>query len=981
MGNHKVAIIGAGPAGCLLARLLHLGGTDVSVFEGETSPDFRSQGGTLDLHTATGLAALQEADLFDEFLKHARYDGQYMAITDKDLHYHLVRNADGKSTKIEERPEIDRAKLRELLARSLPVGIIKWGRRLQKIEDGKLVFADSSTVGGFDLIVGADGAWSKVRKDLAPDLEPVYTGIALNELEIPAAEKTAPEVYKLVNRGSIFACCDGQRLSIQQMGDGSLSMYASFVDESPDWMKPEKCGYDANNLEETIPRLLEERYSDWSPQLREALEHAQGKCIPRSLYALPVGAKWTHRPGLTLIGDAAHLMTPYAGEGVNQALEDAMLLARAINGAGDDEAALDKAVRHFEEAMFVRVSKVQELAQGLLQDWMFTPGAPGSVMAKAMSRHVNHRLPVVLHLPPSDTFPRCAGPYVAGSTPKPASYPPGTPPPEPFNTIKSPTPWARLAAQLLDPATIMDSSQAPLIPDRSGDDELEYDADDAAPDDARKITDGKPSTFVLLLTFAAGISGLLFGYDTGVVSATLVSLGTSLSNRELTSLDKSIITSSTSLFALLVSPFSSILADKLGRKRVILYADLLFVLGAVAQAWSSTVAGMVVGRCIIGAAVGAASFVVPLYIAEVAPAQYRGRLITTNVLFITLGQMVAYVVGWLFSTFASPATGWRWMVGLGALPAAFQGAIVVLMPETPRWLVKVGQSGAAKLVIQKVNGSAGSSRSADALIREIELEVRDEYEAQRMRDHQASGRWRWLGGWQLLMSEGKHRRALAIACLLQGLQQLCGFNSLMYFSATIFTLVGFQSPTLTSLTVAVTNFIFTLIALGLIDRIGRRRILLYSIPFMVMGLLLSAYGFSLLDLGSAASPSPTPEDKDQNSAAPRGAAVMILVSIMIYVASYALGLGNVPWMQSELFPLAVRSLGSGISTATNWTANFVVGLTFLPLMDTLSPPWTFALYAVVCVVGYGLVWRIYPETAGLSLEEATALLDNGWGVR
>ncbi|CAM1509323.1 Fc.00g030620.m01.CDS01 [Cosmosporella sp. VM-42] len=523
----------------------------------------------------------------------------------------------------------------------------------------------------------------------------------------------------------------------------------------------------------------------------------------------------------------------------------------------------------------------------------------------------------------------------------------------------------------------MDSSQAPLISNDRREEELEYDGDDTGLDSASvasKAGDGKPSTFVLLLTFAAGISGLLFGYDTGVVSATLVSLGTSLSNRELTSLDKSIITSSTSLFALLVSPFSSVLADRLGRKRVIIYADVLFIIGALVQAWSSTVSWMVVGRCIIGAGVGAASFVVPLYIAEVAPAAYRGRLVTTNVLFITMGQMVAYVVGWLFSTYASPETGWRWIVGLGALPAALQGALVVFMPETPRWLVKVGQSNTAKMVIQRVNGSAGSSRSADSLIKEIELEVREEYEAQRLREHVTSDRWKWLGGWQLLMSEGKNRRALAIACLLQGLQQLCGFNSLMYFSATIFTIVGFESPTLTSLTVAVTNFLFTLIALGLIDRIGRRRILLYSIPFMVIGLLLSAYGFSFLDLE---------KPSEASSGAPRhqGAAITILISIMVYVASYALGLGNVPWMQSELFPLAVRSLGSGISTATNWSANFVVGLTFLPLMDALSPSWTFVLYAIVCVIGYGFVYRIYPETAGLSLEEATALLEHGWGVR
>lgn len=263
--------------------------------------------------------------------------------------------------------------------------------------------------------------------------------------------------------------------------------------------------------------------------------------------------------------------------------------------------------------------------------------------------------------------------------------------------------------------------------------------------------------------------------DTGVISATLVSIGKALSDRNLTSMDKSIITSSTSLFALLVSPFSSLIADRLGRKRVILYADVLFILGAVLQAASSTVPAMVVGRCIIGAAVGAASFVVPLYISEIAPSSYRGRLVTINVLFITLGQMAAYIIGWALSTYGSKETGWRWMVGLGALPAALQGVLVAFMPETPRWLVKAGRSEDAKRIVQKVNGVQGRfDGTADAIIKEIELEIREEDQTRLLHDRHS---WNGLHVWSELLGEGKHRRALAIACLLQGLQQLSGFVS------------------------------------------------------------------------------------------------------------------------------------------------------------------------------------------------------------
>lgn len=244
-------------------------------------------------------------------------------------------------------------------------------------------------------------------------------------------------------------------------------------------------------------------------------------------------------------------------------------------------------------------------------------------------------------------------------------------------------------------------------------------------------------------------------------------------------MDKSIITSSTSLFALLVSPLSSVLADRLGRKRVILYADILFILGAITQAACSSVSLMVTGRCVIGAAVGAASFVVPLYIAELAPSSHRGRLVTANVMFISLGQVVSYVIGWVFATYGSQETGWRWMVGIGAIPAALQAAVIVLMPETPRWLVKAGRSGQARAIIRRVNGGVTATEDATAIIREIEIEIRQEEQSRRVRDQQPT-RWKWLGEWRDLVSQGKNRRALAIACLLQGLQQLCGFVCIQY---------------------------------------------------------------------------------------------------------------------------------------------------------------------------------------------------------
>jgi SP family myo-inositol transporter-like MFS transporter 13 len=249
----------------------------------------------------------------------------------------------------------------------------------------------------------------------------------------------------------------------------------------------------------------------------------------------------------------------------------------------------------------------------------------------------------------------------------------------------------------------------------------------------------------------------------------------------LTTLDKSLITSATALFALLISPISGILADALGRKRVVLLADAAFILGAVIQAVTSSVPGMIVGRSAVGLAVGAGSFVAPLYIAELSPAPFRGRLITVNILFVTLGQVVAYIVGWVFVQWGNQNTGWRWMVGLGAVPAALQCFVMFVMPETPRWLVKVGREDEARSVLNKVFGAGiDVQRMVDGVLRGIETEVREEEEAVKGRQRGKSKKERvFLSDtkdiWDELFCVGGNRRALTIACLLQGLQQLCGF--------------------------------------------------------------------------------------------------------------------------------------------------------------------------------------------------------------
>lgn len=231
---------------------------------------------------------------------------------------------------------------------------------------------------------------------------------------------------------------------------------------------------------------------------------------------------------------------------------------------------------------------------------------------------------------------------------------------------------------------------------------------------------------IWLLTLSAGISGLLFGYDTGVISSTLVSIGSDLSNRPLITTDKSLITAITSLFALLSAPATGYLADKYGRRFVILVANLSFIAGAVIQALSTTVAIMVVGRAAVGAAVGLASCATPLYITELAPAELRGRLVTIQSLFITGGQVVAYLIGWALAYL--PA-GWRWMVGLGAAPALLQLCLLGLMFETPRWLVKAGRKERARAVLRKVYGGVDEQQrevKVDHVLSSIQAEIAEE---------------------------------------------------------------------------------------------------------------------------------------------------------------------------------------------------------------------------------------------------------------
>ena len=463
---------------------------------------------------------------------------------------------------------------------------------------------------------------------------------------------------------------------------------------------------------------------------------------------------------------------------------------------------------------------------------------------------------------------------------------------------------------------------------------------------------------MVLLTLLTSFCGFLFGYDTGYISSALVSVGNDL-GKALTAGDKEFITSATSLGALISSLMAGSLADIFGRKWVITGANVLFIVGAIMQTAAHTLWTMISGRLVMGFGVGIASQCAPLYISEMAPSRYRGRLIVVNVMAITFGQLIAYAIG---AGLTKVFNGWRVMVGLSLIPSVAQMILFFFMPETPRYLVRHKRIDDAKRVFGLIYKNTTQA--------EIDAKIEDlaQYVSITSPPGQA---WytRVFSNLKELHSVRSNFRALVITCGLMGIQQFTGFNSLMYYSASIFQSVGFNNSVAVSIIVAGTNFVFTVVAFLIIDRVGRRRLLLSTIWGMALGLTLNAIAFHYLP----------PLDETGNQPTSRWAPVVI-VSMMIYVAFYATGIGNVPWQQSELFPMTVRGIGTSFATATNWTGSLVIASTFLTMLDNITPTGTFAFYAGLCVISEIFVYFLYPETAGLSLEEIQGLLTDGFNV-
>ena len=429
--------------------------------------------------------------------------------------------------------------------------------------------------------------------------------------------------------------------------------------------------------------------------------------------------------------------------------------------------------------------------------------------------------------------------------------------------------------------------------------------------------------YVIFVTVIAAIGGLLFGFDTAIVAGATRYLKDQFA---LTSLQEGWAVSVVLVGCMFGAGFAGAISDRIGRKKFMLVSAVLFFVSAVGCALPQNMVQFLFFRFVGGLGIGSASILAPLYIAEVSPARIRGALVSVNQMAIVTGILLAYFVNWAFAG-AGP-NNWRWMYGMGALPSVIFFILLLRVPESPRWLVKKHREPEALDVLSRVN----DAQTAAAEVRSIKETILLE-----------------RGSLGELFRPG-FRRALLIAVVLAILQQITGINAILYYAPRIFERAGFEriSAIGQSTIVGLVNMLFTIVAIVLVDRVGRKPLLLIAAAGMGISQLLLGAAFRVEHFSGTG----------------------ILLLILLYIAFFAMAMGPIVWVvMSEIFPTRMRGSAMAIATVALWVADFAVTLSFPVIADRLNETTAFWFYALMCALD--LVFMIFylPETKGKTLEE------------
>ncbi|CAL5065780.1 unnamed protein product [Urochloa decumbens] len=540
--------------------------------------------------------------------------------------------------------------------------------------------------------------------------------------------------------------------------------------------------------------------------------------------------------------------------------------------------------------------------------------------------------------------------------------------------------------------------------------------------------------FILRLAFSAGIGGLLFGYDTGVISGALLYIRDDFSEVEKSTVLQETIVSMAVAGAIVGAGAGGWMNDRFGRRPSILIADLLFLAGSMVMCFAPSPAVIIAGRVLVGLGVGMASMTSPLYISEASPARIRGALVSTNGLLITAGQFLSYLINLAFTK----VTGtWRWMLGVAGVPALVQFVLMLALPESPRWLYRKDRKAEAEEVMRRIYPPEEVDAEIEALRVSVEADMAQE---------------RSLGGaggtLRKALGSAVVRRGLTAGVLCQVAQQLVGINTVMYYSPTIVQLAGFASNSTAlalSLVTSGLNAAGSVVSMFFVDKAGRRRLMLLSLAGIVACLAMLSGVFFAVDTHSpdvsiagtaALSPGANgtcPEyalaaaaggeewtctqclrapsgcgfcadaadkllpgaclaasDAARRACRAGGAAGrrewyargcpssfgwLALVALGAYIVSYSPGMGSVPWLiNSEVYPLRFRGVCGGIAAVANWASNLLVTQTFLSMTQELGTAGTFMLFCGVSAGLFILLFLVVPETKGLQFEEVEQML-------